>query len=131
MAPGNCSAWKAEIAGRVQPHKSEWRAAALGCTAGTSANECGTNRQIRASRGRDKGIGEDGIRTRGKVLPLHRFSKPALSATQPPLQAIGIYRLKKILLASAFSLLYGGGRHPLRAVLPNMCNGGSAVTEVY
>jgi hypothetical protein len=30
--------------------------------------------------------GEDGIRTRGRVLPRHRFSKPALSATQPPLQ---------------------------------------------
>src|SRR5438046_10563227 len=30
--------------------------------------------------------GEDGIRTRGRVLPLHRFSKPALSATQPPLR---------------------------------------------
>ena len=30
--------------------------------------------------------GEDGIRTRGAVLPAHRFSKPALSATQPPLR---------------------------------------------
>src|SRR5579871_6588928 len=30
--------------------------------------------------------GEDGIRTRGRVLPRHRFSKPALSATQPPLR---------------------------------------------
>ncbi len=32
--------------------------------------------------------GEDGIRTRGRVLPRHRFSKPALSATQPPLQSV-------------------------------------------
>lgn len=31
--------------------------------------------------------GEDGIRTRGRVLPRHRFSKPALSATQPPLRS--------------------------------------------
>ena len=30
--------------------------------------------------------GEDRIRTCGRVLPLHRFSKPALSTTQPPLQ---------------------------------------------
>jgi hypothetical protein len=29
--------------------------------------------------------GEDRIRTCGRVLPLHRFSKPALSTTQPPL----------------------------------------------
>ena len=32
--------------------------------------------------------GEDGIRTRDGVLPPYRFSKPALSATQPPLQVI-------------------------------------------
>jgi len=32
--------------------------------------------------------GEDGIRTRDGVLPPYRFSKPALSATQPPLQSI-------------------------------------------
>ena len=31
--------------------------------------------------------GEDRIRTCGRVLPLHRFSKPALSTTQPPLRA--------------------------------------------
>lgn len=30
--------------------------------------------------------GEDGIRTRGGELTPHRFSKPALSAAQPPLQ---------------------------------------------
>lgn len=30
--------------------------------------------------------GEGGIRTRGKVLPLRRFSKAVLSTTQPPLQ---------------------------------------------
>ncbi len=36
-----------------------------------------------------KQSGEDGIRTRGRVLPLHRFSKPALSAAQPPLQIVG------------------------------------------
>src|SRR5262249_4783206 len=35
---------------------------------------------------RPKVSGEDGIRTRGGVLPPHRFSKPALSAAQPPLQ---------------------------------------------
>jgi hypothetical protein len=31
--------------------------------------------------------GEAGIRTRGKVLSLRRFSKPLVSATHPPLQA--------------------------------------------
>jgi hypothetical protein len=31
--------------------------------------------------------GEDGIRTRDGVLPPYRFSKPALSATQPPLRS--------------------------------------------
>src|SRR5262249_33027375 len=35
---------------------------------------------------RPKVSGEDGIRTRGGVLPPHRFSKPALSAAQPPLR---------------------------------------------
>ena len=37
--------------------------------------------------GRRKSLcsGEDGIRTRGGCYPLHRFSKPALSAAQPPL----------------------------------------------
>ena len=33
--------------------------------------------------------GEDRIRTCGRVLPLHRFSKPALSTTQPPLRHDG------------------------------------------
>jgi hypothetical protein len=32
------------------------------------------------------GSGEGGIRTRGKVLPLRRFSKAVLSTTQPPLR---------------------------------------------
>ena len=31
--------------------------------------------------------GEAGIRTRGTVLPVRRFSKPLVSATHPPLQA--------------------------------------------
>ena len=39
--------------------------------------------QLVAAKGQN---GEDGIRTRGGVLPPHRFSKPALSAAQPPLQ---------------------------------------------
>src|SRR5262245_56472869 len=30
--------------------------------------------------------GEGGIRTRGTVLPVRRFSKPVLSTTQPPLR---------------------------------------------
>ena len=30
--------------------------------------------------------GEDRIRTCGTELPVHRFSKPTLSTTQPPLQ---------------------------------------------
>src|SRR5439155_13315066 len=33
--------------------------------------------------------GEGGIRTRGPVLPGHRFSKAALSTTQPPLRKAG------------------------------------------
>ena len=34
--------------------------------------------------------GEDRIRTCGRELPLHRFSKPALSTTQPPLRIVPI-----------------------------------------
>ena len=37
--------------------------------------------------------GEGGIRTRGKVLPLRRFSKAVLSTTQPPLRVVsGFYQ---------------------------------------
>lgn len=36
--------------------------------------------------------GEGGIRTRGKVLPLRRFSKAVLSTTQPPLQMLTEYQ---------------------------------------
>ena len=40
--------------------------------------------------------GEGGIRTRGRVLPLHRFSKPALSATQPPLRRLPLSYLPRL-----------------------------------
>jgi len=45
-----------------------------------------TKKDLRRDRRKSFCNGEDGIRTRGGVLPPHRFSKPALSATQPPLR---------------------------------------------
>ena len=42
-------------------------------------------------RGKING-GESGIRTRGTVLPVRRFSKPFLSATQASLQGFGCVR---------------------------------------
>src|SRR5262245_55319073 len=49
--------------------------------------------------------GEGGIRTRGRVLSLHRFSKPALSATQPPLQTPCFPRFSAFLENRLFSSL--------------------------
>lgn len=45
------------------------------------------NEKAPISRGFFRALsGEDRIRTCGTVLPVHRFSKPTLSTTQPPLQ---------------------------------------------
>src|SRR5438874_7406285 len=48
-----------------------------------------SKRALRVTQCPSSASGEDGIRTRGGVLPPHRFSKPALSATQPPLRLVG------------------------------------------
>ena len=50
--------------------------------------------------------GEDEIRTRGNGKPLRRFSKPVLSATQPPLRAC---RTPTIILAHAVDATPNGG----------------------
>ena len=65
------------------------------------------NKLIASNRDEEKN-GEDGIRTRGRVLPRHRFSKPALSATQPPLQ-----NLKYQGVVSSFSGQTYSLQHPL------------------
>ena len=57
---------------------------------GTAGAKGGGSRLMHAS-------GEEGIRTPGRELPRHRFSKPALSATQPPLQVVHIPLLTAIL----------------------------------
>ena len=52
---------------------------------GTPQQTDGTLQHVRRQQS-----GEDRIRTCGRELPLHRFSKPALSTTQPPLRIVPI-----------------------------------------
>ena len=48
--------------------------------------------------GLTKNCGEGGIRTHGTVLPVRRFSKPFLSATQAPLRQYYYFKILPLIL---------------------------------
>src|SRR5579859_5443309 len=76
----------------VRPVPDRWPGKRKGLTPGVGVSPCCS--------------GEDGIRTRGRVLPRHRFSKPALSATQPPLRSFSeMLVTTNSLLPVSFALL--------------------------
>src|SRR5579885_1458291 len=76
--------------------------------------------------------GEDGIRTRGWVLPHHRFSKPALSATQPPLR-VGMEPVTSLRRppGGGLAALPGYSGPPPRARLPAPARGAIPQSQMY
>ena len=103
------AAQSGRAANRVEPH--ERSATPVGCGSFAVPRET----QLIATKGLS---GEDRIRTCGRELPLHRFSKPALSTTQPPLQAT---RGKDLLACSArpISEDFARSRAGLQATFPD------------